>query len=300
MPHQPDSDDDTNHPRQSSQVIPSDFSPRMLDLFLKIQKRGLEPLLPASWRIDFPLLSPDLFFPENVQKIIPIRAMNPGDANEFRGRFALDKLQLLGRSVRGRLDRNRFCRSNEQLPVEPTIKLECKRFARWASQDSRIPPPQIPFLSIVSSNCTYTSNFYIGQHQVEYDFCAQKLETKLRKLADAHMRVRQLLNANKAPPTPPREGGLGHFGFASVYGLAICGPRVALVALGTNLPAHNPMRTLVVADFTNSDQDVYNAIAIALLILAARDEEHEWALDREIAHLAGKFNDFCMLDDEDF
>jgi hypothetical protein len=81
--------------------------------------------------------------------------------------------------------------------------------------------------------------------------------------------------------------------FPTVYGLAICGPRVAIVALSSAEPVEGAVRTLVVCDFTDAGQDLWNAVAVAMVALAARDEARERSgveegYEEEVRRLMGR------------
>jgi hypothetical protein len=89
------------------------------------------------------------------------------------------------------------------------------------------------------------------------------MEDRVRALASAHHRTLTSRGLTEAKDFP------------TVFGLAICGPRLAIVALSAADPIKGPVRTLAVCDFTESDQDLWNAVAIAMVCLAARDESRE-------------------------
>jgi hypothetical protein len=67
-------DEERDHNREPTEDIivvaeeeanrPEDFSPRLWQLFNRIQRRGTEPLFPADWQVPplFPLLVPDAFY----------------------------------------------------------------------------------------------------------------------------------------------------------------------------------------------------------------------------------------------
>jgi hypothetical protein len=110
--------------------------------------------------------------------------------------------------------------------------------------------------------------------------CADVMEQRLRKLASAHHK------------TLKSTGLLLPKDYPTVYGLAICGPRIAIVALSAADPKKGPVRTLVVCDFTDSGQDLWNAVAVAMVCLAARDEARDRSgteeYDEEVRRLLGK------------
>jgi hypothetical protein len=119
--------------------------------------------------------------------------------------------------------------------------------------------------------------------------CAEVMEQRLRKLASAHHR------------TLKSKGTLAPKDYPTVYGLAICGPRIAVVALSAADPTDGAVRTLVVCDFTDAGQDLWNAVAVAMVCLAARDEARERAeaheYDEDVRKLMGKM--FIRRVDED-
>jgi hypothetical protein len=110
--------------------------------------------------------------------------------------------------------------------------------------------------------------------------CADVMEQRLRKLASAHHKT-----LRQRGPLEPKD-------YPTVYGLAICGPRIAVVALSAADPINGAVRTLVVCDFTDAGQDLWNAVAVAMVCLAARDEARERAgvqeYDEEVRRLKGR------------
>jgi len=155
-----------NDPRKSPEEIvlededeatrPEDFSPRLWQLFSRIQRRGTEPLFPADWQVplnsnkplthqklDFLNIPPSLFHPpgaENVTRPI-ISSLGTFKGSEFRGKQAFEKLTLLGQTVRNRIELNHEMAIQTPmkvarfLPVEPIIHADCEKFVQWAEKD---------------------------------------------------------------------------------------------------------------------------------------------------------------------
>jgi hypothetical protein len=119
--------------------------------------------------------------------------------------------------------------------------------------------------------------------------CAEVMEQRLRKLASAHHKT-----------LAPR-GVLQTKEYPTVYGLAICGPRIAIVALSSADPKDGVVRTLSVCDLTDAGQDLWNAVAVAMVCLAARDEARERAglndYEEEVRRLMGRM--IIRAEDED-
>jgi hypothetical protein len=122
---------------------PEDFSPRLWQLFNRIQRRGTEPLFPADWQLDFLNMPPSLFhppMPEYVTFRPIISSLETFRGSEFRLKQAFEKLTVLGQQVRNREQLNREKenmppKQAKFLPVEPLIHAECEKFASWAAKD---------------------------------------------------------------------------------------------------------------------------------------------------------------------
>lgn len=91
----------------------------------------------------------------------------------------------------------------------------------------------------------------------------------------AHLNPKNAPNPSSLlPPLPQPLPLAGEPAAASLYGFAIVGCIVALVTLNTgNLEAQT--RTLHVMDYRDPGVDVWNAIAVALMVTQARDEQME-------------------------
>ena len=123
------------------------------------------------------------------------------------------------------------------------------------------------------------------------------LETSRQFYASRHPRVHPNPNSTSNPlsPLPPLLQPLpsaGEPAAASLYGFAVVGCIVALVTLNTGkLEAQT--RTLHVMDYRDPGMDVWNAVAVALMVTQARDEQMvrvEWG--RKIACDMGGLEDY--------
>ena len=233
-----------------------------------------------------------------------ISSLETFKGSEFRGKQAFEKLTLLGQTVRNRIELNKQTenlpsRLARFLPVEPIIHGDCEKFVKWAEKDGsggKSTSPTYRNSIILTSDNTDLNTYLILESarrfkagpptkasrrtslpsrtsvhlpvasqttEADYLACADVMEEKLRTLASAHHNTLQPRGLTEAKDFP------------TVFGLAICGPRLAIVALSAADPAKGAVRTLAVCDFTESDQDLWNAVAIAMVCLAARDESRE-------------------------
>ncbi|KAG5439280.1 hypothetical protein PCANB_001579 [Pneumocystis canis] len=259
------------------QNFPDDISPRLALLFTRIQYRGVQPLFPASWRIDFLGLPSTLFVQNNSNFKPPLCSMNNTDR-----KLAFKRLMFLGRDIRDRIQLNKEYRlPHDSFAIEPYILNELKRFQQWMEKDSL--------------GCT-NHNF-------------KKMEHKLREAAQYH---RQRILSEYADQYSTYISSIHHDEyentritinkFPTIYGFAICGSQVAIVSLNSS-DSKNPIRTLLVVDYCNITQDLWSAIAISLTMVASRDEAMEWSCfegGNDISKLTQQMASVKMKEDIDF
>ncbi|KAG4304049.1 hypothetical protein PORY_002572 [Pneumocystis oryctolagi] len=296
------------------QNFPDDISPRLALLFTRIQYRGLQPLFPASWKIDFLGLPSTLFVQNNTNFKPPLCSVSTTDGGEFRGKLAFKRLMFLGRDIRDRIQLNKEYRlPHDSLSIEPYILNELKRFQQWMEKDSlELYTPErvkIPYLIFVSS---YYSSFSKKRdiNSKDYMIVAEKMENKLREAAQYH---RQRILSRYSDQYSSYISSTSHNDheniqttminkFPTIYGFAICGSQVAIVSLNSS-DAKNPIRTLLVIDYCNVTQDLWSAIAISLTMVASRDEAIEWSCfegNNDISKLTKQMASVKMTEDIDF
>ncbi|EMR11274.1 hypothetical protein PNEG_00304 [Pneumocystis murina B123] len=310
------SSEDKENDYFAQENFPADISPRLALLFTRIQYRGTQPLFPASWKIDFLGLPSTLFVQSNSNFRPPICSMNNTDSGEFRGKLAFKRLVFLGRDIRDRIQLNKEYRlPHDSLAIEPYILSELKRFQQWMEKDSvglfNLEKTKIPYLIYVSSCYSDFSKNVNMNINNDYMIVAEKMENKLREAAQYH---RQRILSKYAdrysiynPPTPPHEEYentqvVTIDKFPTIYGFAICRSQVAIVSLNSS-DLKNPIRTLLVIDYCNVTQDLWSAIAIALTMVASRDETIEWSYfggTNEISNLTKQMANVKMTEDVDF
>lgn len=217
------------------------FSADEVTLFQRIRRRGLEPLMPAHWQVDFATMPDNLFQDPGEQAVIEGLTLG----GTFAATAAFQAMVNLGAGVRGKLETRR--------EVESRILGVLRRYVCWAVEDAALDKRHIqPMIAISSSQ----------ERGAEH--CEQRMDKKLHDLA-AEFRVEeaQLIAAgHEIKPESP----------STVYGMAVAGCVVALITLDArNRKA--PTRTLLVVDFSDVTLDFWNAVGIALVVIAARDDE---------------------------
>ena len=99
-------------------------------LSYKIAMRGLEPLIPANWHCEFPVLMPKLFSRGAQQAFIDVTGRHQHRSDEFWAMRYLTKVMELGPRVRDRL------RSN--LLPEKIMKQVFEDYIFWSLRDADV------------------------------------------------------------------------------------------------------------------------------------------------------------------
>ncbi|MCJ1378498.1 hypothetical protein MMC17_001597 [Xylographa soralifera] len=239
-----------------------------IDLFDKLNMRGFEPLLLRTWAIDFPTI-PSALFTGDIQEAF-LKAMYGSD---FRASRALSDLLELGARVRDCVSLN--------IPPEKLITHYIQQYIKWSHQDGDLATKNpIPALKIVTAR---------GNEPVED--VVDRASQELHDLGHQYRENWLLPKSPKAPKPPKAQAADGVDNTAdidvdeeeeeeepdefypplpTVYGLVITYTTVSLVTCDSNQPDRE-MKALALFDFMLDDQDVWNAFAIAIVVVWARD-----------------------------
>ncbi|CCX35436.1 protein of unknown function [Taphrina deformans PYCC 5710] len=276
----------TVHPtfRTVEALYPIDFSPRLITLLQRLQRRGQEPLFPTSWQLDFPNLPSLLFMhTSSDQSYAPIRAVSTKSSSEFRGKLAMERLLQLGREVR----------ETETGPAGPTGKVRpsrgaegrivegIRRFIFWAAQDAMVTTDSLQSFVTVSA----LGGGRRGRKGYDEDVSARltaKTTSKLTRLAASHREAAHRMERcsrtlwKSAPDHDTKMAEYERALSTTLYGFAVSGARCVIVGL-TVSSASNPIRTLLVMDLNDAAQDLWSVLAIVLTVCAAREERLDTA-----------------------
>ncbi|KAI5842987.1 hypothetical protein DFP73DRAFT_585641 [Morchella snyderi] len=231
----------TTSEQETDELRREGFSNDEATLFQRIRRRGLEPLMPAHWQVDFATMPDNLFQEPDTSAVI--EGLSP--EGTFAATAAFQAMVNLGAGVRGKLETRR--------EVEGRILSVLRRYICWAVEDAALDNKHIePMIAISSSQ----------ERGAEH--CEQRMDKKLHDLAAEYRAEEARLIA------------AGHdveSGFPStVYGMAVAGCVVALITLDAR-NRQAPTRTLLVVDFSDVTLDFWNAVGVAIFVIAARDDE---------------------------
>ncbi|KAH0605514.1 uncharacterized protein H6S33_004736 [Morchella sextelata] len=232
----------TTSEQETDELRREGFSNDEATLFQRIRRRGLEPLMPAHWQVDFATM-PDNLFQQGPDDSAVIEGIAP--EGTFAATAAFQAMVNLGAGVRSKLETRR--------EVEGRILSVLRRYICWAVEDAALDNKHIePMIAISCSQ----------ERGAEH--CEQRMDKKLHDLAAEYRAEEARLIA------------AGHdvdSGFPStVYGMAVAGCVVALITLDAR-NRQAPTRTLLVVDFSDVTLDFWNAVGVAIFVIAARDDE---------------------------
>ncbi|KAK6335413.1 hypothetical protein TWF696_002191 [Orbilia brochopaga] len=222
----------------------NDWTASEIALFKRLRRRGREPLLPAPWRLDFTT------FPEALYAAVGERsficALTP--SMEFRGSQALQRLVNIGGYVRDRTE------INPSSPVEPLIYQEIKNFVAWAEKDAEIS---------ISSILTVTFN---RNKKGSSKSASERTERKMRVLAEEMRKrpQRTITPTSEEDDDAPRSP-------TAVYGITVYNCVAAISSLSWETEQFE-VKTLLILDWTDVGLDIWNAMAIAILIVTCRND----------------------------
>ena len=102
------------------------------DLFHRLAMRGFEPLIPGNWLIDFTTFPQSIFDVEDGDPAL----IQSKVTRQFRAIFQLRSLVMMGMRARDR--------SLVKLPCEPIMRSIIKSYISWALEDAGLHPSQRP------------------------------------------------------------------------------------------------------------------------------------------------------------
>ncbi|KIX08562.1 uncharacterized protein Z518_03218 [Rhinocladiella mackenziei CBS 650.93] len=259
------------------------------ELFFHLAYRGFEPLLPQNWMIDFDTLPISLFAHENTGD--PPLIQNIRD-NQFRAGHALRRLFEAGHDVR---DRNHVSPGSRR---EKILEQAVKRYLYWALTDIGLRP---------GSNADYIPVHVVATRRKGRStlHTLEDVAEKLHKLSERHRRARDIQPSIETRPQTTSDGDdtrvIDDDKFSPTFiGLVIISSVLVIVTLSpfslspplsqqsvpqTASPPNsdpdlnhpqtfNPDRLRIIAelDFSQRDQDVWNALGVAIVAMQVRSE----------------------------
>lgn len=255
------------------------WSPAERELFFHLAYRGFEPLLPENWMLDFDTLPLSVFANENSTEPPLIHNVRN---NQFRASNALHQLFEAGHNVR---DRSHVSPGVQR---ERILEKSVKRYLYWALTDVGIRPTSrttLPVHVIVSKRRGLSTLQTL-----------EEVATKLQKLSDRHQRLLNVHPSIEPPGANMTEGDETRVAdeddtaMPTLIGFVIISSLLVIVTLSPFATAAendlkdqatssgkkkfdaDRLRIIAELDFSQKEQDVWNAFGVAIAAMQIRRE----------------------------
>lgn len=233
------------------QLLDNNWPHDCANLIQKLHQRGYEPLFPPHWQMDFKFLPDELFDPRDLHTWFNAAKR----AQDFHATKALHRLLQLGPRIRDKV----VCR----LRPDKLVKKEIETYLHWARRDADIPVLQDDILVIET-----------GPADADINTLEQNL---LNRLLARYTYFRELLPPDQYVPT--------------LFGVIVSHTLVGIVSYrppwqtdlddavtpskrwfrATTPGARGSLRSVGVFDFGQQGYDVWNAIALGMLVIQCRN-----------------------------
>ena len=239
----------------SSEMRAAGWDDDYITLVQKIKMRGREPLLPQSWRFNFRSFPDALFALDNDAFIGSIRN------EQFRAEKALEKLLELGGQVRD------SDIAGSRTRPETQIRRIMEAYQKWAALDSGLDPhTAIPVVALETKPAGYS--------------VTDLHENANRKLARLAARYRAAFRVLESTENSPASKASTQYSYPvpTLYAIVSSHALIALMAYKPDDPKPDA-KPVAFLDMTDSNYDVWNALALAIMVCHARNVQVRIAED---------------------
>lgn len=248
-----------------------DLSPDEQRTAHQLLTRGCMPTIHRHWEKDFSTLPESLFFSgkdDDTQHTDSNFVLENDIGSEFYAIRAFQELLKICGNVRD------YCNVIETCP-SVYIKRSVQKYLRWALADAGIK---------VQPNTTPVHVIYCKKQDQASKDAFEKVNQRLFKLADTW---RSQLGTS--------QGGEGVW--PALIGLVICGPVLSAITLDTNPQPQTTMpgiKFLGHFDLSDFDNDVWNTLAVAIIVMHIKRTVKKLALAYTHSFVAPIFDEATM------
>lgn len=248
-------------------LYPIDAAP----LYQHIHARGREPLLPSHWKLDFRFL-PDALFTSRHDSASDTnsRAFVSSLRNaDFRATKALSDLIGLGPRVRDKVI--------AKLPPEPLLVRAVEAYMRWALEDAGLAGSKGMGASCTSHKPVLVPPpllaIHAGGARVPAEVLQAGLMDKFHALAQRHRRAASAATQYSLPGDASEQSPVLP---STLYGCIVSHTLIAVLAWAPPQSSQlqlrqDPFGVVGVFDFGQPEYAVWNALAIAILVVHCRN-----------------------------
>jgi len=239
----------------SSEMRAAGWDDDYITLVQKIKMRGREPLMPQSWRFSLRSMPDALFASDDDAFISSIRN------EQFRAEKALEKLLELGGQVRDSDMIGSCTRSEIQ------VRRMVDAYQKWATLDSGLDPHTVIPMLVVETKPA-------GVPATELH------ENANRKLARLAARYRSAFRVLESTENSPASKASTQYSYPvpTLYAIIASHTLIALMAYKPDDPTPDA-KPIAFFDMTNSNYDVWNALALSIMVCHARNVQVRIAED---------------------
>jgi hypothetical protein len=219
-----------------------------ITLAQKIKLRGYEPLMPQSWRFSLRSMPDALFAPTDDAFISSIRN------EQFRAEKALEKLLELGGQVRDSM--------LVESPAMPEAKARhlIELYQKWATHDSGLDPhTTIPVL-VLETKPASTPTTELQRN----------VNRRLARIAARFRDAFRVLESTEEGSPASKASTQYYYPLPTLYAIVASHTIIALMAYKPDDPTPDAT-PIAFFDMTNSNYDVWNALALSIMVCHARD-----------------------------
>ncbi|KAF2473894.1 uncharacterized protein BDR25DRAFT_256894 [Lindgomyces ingoldianus] len=225
-------------------------------LFQKLGMRGFEPLMPKEWMNDFIMLPTNLFTP-NMDKAF----IKPTFGRDYHAQKALKELFELG----GRA-RDAILQKVEIRTAEDHLRRAVRKYNKWAVKDGGL------------ENIWHSLSLFDIVSLSKDTSPAILQEKMLHKLAKLAALWRDAFRARSTQPASESEdletNCRDSQDLPTLYGIIASHTIMAIVSYDA-MAANPSLRTVAIFDFGQEDYDVWNSLAIAIMVIHCRNRMRE-------------------------
>lgn len=239
----------------SSEMRAAGWDDDYITLVQKIKLRGHEPLMPQSWRFSLRSMPDALFAKTDDAFIGSIRN------EQFRAEKALEKLLELGGQIR----------DSELIKPRARPEAQARRlievYQKWAALDSGLDPhTAIPLIVLETKPATTPAT--------------ELHENANRKLARLAARYRAAFRVLQSTENSPESKASTQYSYPvpTLYAIVASHTLIAIMAYKPEDPTPDA-KPIAFFDMTNSNYDVWNALALSIMICHARNVQVRIAED---------------------
>ena len=299
----------TRREKALDEIAHGDWTAMEVNLWTKLNIRGFEPLLPSNWQMDFPTCPNNLFTANKSRAFI--HSANGNDFRGKQFLLILPSLSLTTKGSRFSAIKALFslftlgARARDRLKVgllPEQVLVRCIRsYVKWSLEDSDLHHRDyIPALVVVAKGPSESTKDIVarcqsrihalGQRYREQDYAKTQMLVDNKDAIATQFPESTILNINPTPLSKTGEVKIKQEEVEdetetfkvpakiekstkepiTLYGIIVAHTIVCFVSYDISFPGKAP-RTLAIFDFSDPEQDVWNAFAVAIMVIWARN-----------------------------